>query len=103
MDVSALIAQLAKLQLEQDYIIAQLASIAAEPQGEPANIAVESQDETEIRVGDHVILLTGGVRCIKGDTARVTKVTNSSVFFTIIRNQHNTYKQHRNVRKIQPT
>jgi transcription antitermination factor NusG len=90
MEVSDLIAQLAKLQLEQDTILARLADIAS-----------ETQDETEIRVGDHVTLLTGGVRCIKGDIARVTKVTNSSVHFTILRNGHSTYKQHKNVRRSQ--
>jgi hypothetical protein len=107
--VSDLIAQLAQLQLEQNNILAQLADIAAESQEgtetrtEGHVIPTESQDETEIRIGDHVILLTGGVRCIKGDRARVTKVTGSSVFFTILRNQHNTYKRHSNVRKVQPS
>jgi hypothetical protein len=90
MEVSDLVAQLAKLQLEQNDIIERL-----------ANLTAESQDENEIRVGDYVILLTGGVRCIKGDKARVTKVTKSSVHFIILRNQHTTYKQHRNVQKVQ--
>jgi transcription antitermination factor NusG len=90
MEVSDLIAKLAKLQLEQQEIIEQLASIAA-----------ETQDESTIRVGDYVTLLTGGVRCLKGDRARVTKVNKSSVHFTILRNQHNTYKHYSNVRKIQ--
>jgi hypothetical protein len=90
MDVSELIAKLAKLQLEQQEIIEQLASIAAETQG----------DESTIRVGDYVTLLTGGVRCQKGDKARVTKVNKSSIHFTILRNQHNTYKHYTNVRKI---
>jgi hypothetical protein len=90
MEVSDLIAQLAKLQLEQDTILARLADIAS-----------ETQDEAKIRIGDHVTLLTGGVRCIKGDIALVTKITKSSVFFTVLRNGHNTYKQHKNVQKSQ--
>ena len=90
MEVSDLIAKLAKLQIETNDIIEQL-----------ANLTAETQDESTIRVGDHAILLTGGVRCIKGDRAQVTKVTRSSVHFTVLRNQHNTYKQHINVRKIQ--
>ena len=93
-EISDLLTQLARLQLEQNDIIEQLARKTAE-------IDIGVQDESEIRVGDHVLLLTGGVRCIKGDRARVTKVTRSSVHFTLLRNQHNTYKQHRNVRKIQ--
>ena len=102
MDVPTLIAQLSKLQLEQNSIIEQLAKI-------PDDTAAETKDknptaaetDTEIRVGDHVSLLTGGIRCAKGNRARVTKVTESSVYFTILRNQHNTYKKHKNVRKIQ--
>jgi transcription antitermination factor NusG len=90
MDVSELVAKLAKLQLEQQDIIEQLASIAA-----------ETQDESAIRVGDYVTLLTGGVRCHKGDRARVTKINKSSIHFTVLRNQHNTYKHYSNVQKIQ--
>ena len=93
-EISDLLKQLAKLQLEQNEIVEQLERKTAE-------IATEAQDENEIRVGDHVLLLTGGVRCIKGDRALVTKVTRSTVHFTVIRNQHSTYKQHRIVRKVQ--
>ena len=89
-EVSDLLAQLAKLQIEQDDIIEKL-----------KNISTETQGETEIRAGDHVVLLTGGVRCMKGDRALVTKVTKSSVHFTVLRNQHSTYKQHRNVQKTE--
>ena len=32
-----------------------------------------------ILIGDHVLLLTGGIRCIKGDKAQVTKVTKTAV------------------------
>ena len=93
-EISDLLTQLARLQLEQNDIIEQLAQKTAE-------IETGTQDKSEICVGDHVLLLTGGVRCVKGDRARVTKVTRSSVHFTVLRNQHNTYKQYRNIRKIQ--
>ena len=96
-DVSELVAKLAKLQLEQQEIIEQLASIAAGTQ----NAAEPTQDESAIRVGDYVTLLRGGVRCNKGDKARVTKINKSSIHFTVLRNQHNTYKHYSNVRKIQ--
>ena len=95
-DVSELVAKLAKLQLEQQEIIEQLASIAVGTQ-----YAAETQDESAIRVGDYVTLLRGGVRCNKGDKARVTKINKSSIHFTVLRNQHNTYKHYSNVQKIQ--
>ena len=53
-----------------------------------------------ILIGDHVLLLTGGIRCIKGDKAQVTKVTKTAVHFTVLRNKHNTFERHRNVQKI---
>ena len=93
MEVSELLEQLAKLQLEQDKIIQQLVIKTGGTEAEPT-------DNTGISVGDHVVLLTGGVRCTKGDRARVTKVTRSAVHFTVLRNQHSTHKQHRNVGKV---
>jgi hypothetical protein len=96
MRVSELVARLAKLQLEQDAIIQQLADIAGDTEA-------ETEEDTEIRIGDHVLLLTGGVLCSKGDRARVTKVTSSTVHFTILVGSfigHNSYKKHRNVQKV---
>ena len=92
MNISDLIKQLSQLQLEQDKIIEQI--LAAR------DTTTSTEPEDTIHIGDHVLLLTGGIRCIKGDRARVTKVTDSAVHFTVIRNKHNTYKKHRNVRKI---
>jgi hypothetical protein len=92
MDIPALIKKLSQLQLEQNKIIEQITAARA--------TATPTEPEDTIHIGDHVLLLTGGIRCIKGDRARVTKVTNSAVHFTVIRNKHNTYKKHRNVRKI---
>ena len=59
------------------------------------------EEDTKIRKGDHVVLLTGGVLCSKGDKARVTKVTDSTVHFHVLRNNHYTYKKHKNVQKVQ--
>jgi len=91
MDIPALIKKLSQLQLEQNKIIEQITARAT---------ATPTEPEDTIHIGDHVLLLTGGIRCIKGDRARVTKVTDSAVHFTVIRNNHNTYKKRRNVQKI---
>ena len=91
MNITDLIAQLSELQLEQNKILAQIAARTESTKAEPKDT---------IDIGDHVLLLTGGIRCIKGDKARVTKVTKTAVQFIVLRNQHNTYKRHRNVQKI---
>jgi len=91
MSIPDLVAQLSKLQLEQDKIIKQIAIRATATQTEPDDM---------IHIGDHVLLLSGGIRCIKGDKAKVTKVTDSAIHFTVLRNKHNTYKKHRNIQKI---
>ena len=91
MDIPALIKKLSQLQLEQNKIIEQITARAT---------ATPTEPEDTIHIGDHVLLLTGGIRCIKGDRARVTKVTDSAVHFTVIRNNHNTYQKRRNVQKI---
>ena len=86
MDIPDLIKQLSQLQLEQNKIIEQI--LAAR-----VTAATPTEPEDTIHIGDHVLLLTG-------DKARVTKVTDSAVHFTVLRNKHNTYKKHRNVQKI---
>jgi len=73
MDISDLVLQLSQLQLEQNKIIEQI--LAARVTATP------TEPEDTIHIGDHVLLLTGGIRCIKGDRARVTKVTVSAVHF----------------------
>ena len=89
MNITDLIAQLSELQLEQNKILEQRTG------------ATKTESEDTIHIGDHVLLLTGGIRCIKGDKAQVTKVTTKTVVhFTVLRNKHNTYKRHRNVQKI---
>ena len=92
MNITDLIAQLSELQLEQNKILAQIAARTESTKAEPKDT---------IHIGDHVLLLTGGIKCIKGDKARVTKVTTkTAVHFIVLRNQHNTYKRHRNVQKV---
>ena len=89
MNITDLIAQLSELPLEQNKIL------------EQRTRATKTESEDTIHIGDHVLLLTGGIRCIKGDKAQVTKVTTKTVVhFTVLRNKHNTYKRHRNVQKI---
>jgi hypothetical protein len=106
MNVSDLIAKLAKLQIEQDDIIQQLANRARDTETETKDKDKDKKpkaqkEDNEIHKGDHVLLLTGGVLCKKGDRAQVTKVTHSAVHFHVLRNNHNTYKKHKNVQKIQ--
>ena len=91
MNITDLIAQLSELQLEQNKILAQIAARTESTKAEPKDT---------IDIGDHVLLLTGGIRCIKGDKARVTKVTKTAVQFIVLRNQHNMYKRRINVQKI---
>ena len=88
MNITDLIAQLSELQLEQNKILEQRTG------------ATKTESEDTIHIGDHVLLLTGGIRCIKGDKAQVTKVTKTAVHFTVLRNKHNTFERHRNVQKI---
>ena len=55
----------------------------------------------ELKPGDNIILLTGGIVARKGDKARVTRVSDTAIHFVIDRNDHSTYKRHKNVRKVQ--
>jgi hypothetical protein len=104
MNVSDLIAKLAKLQIEQDDIIQQLANRAQDTETETKDKKPAAREtDNKIRKGDHVLLPTGGVLCSKGDRARVTKVTDSAVYFVVLRNNHCTHKKPKNVRKIPPT
>ena len=91
MNITDLIAQLSELQLEQNKILAQIAARTESTKVEPNDM---------IQIGDHVLLLTGGIRCIKSDKARLTKVTKTAVHFIVLHNQHNMYKRHINVQKI---
>ena len=80
MNVSDLVAKLTKLQIEQDDIIQQLTDRAKDTEAETEDKKPAAQEaDTKIHKGDHVLLLTGGVLCSKGDRARITKVTKSNV------------------------
>ena len=102
MNVSDLVAKLASLQIEQNNIIQQLADRAkdTEAETEEDKKPAAQKEDTEIHIGDHVLLLTGGVLCSKGDRARITKVTKSNVHFVVLRNNHHTYKKYKNVQKV---
>ena len=98
MEIADIVAKLAKLQIEQNYLLRELSNKTTivedkKPAPKPVN--------NKILVGDHVILLTGGILCNKGDKGLVTKVTDSTVHFTVLRNKHNTYKKYKNVSKVQ--
>jgi len=99
MEIADIVAKLAKLQIEQNYLIRELsnkAKIVEDKTPAPPKLV-----NNKILVGDHVILLTGGILCNKGDKGLVTKVTDSTVHFTVLRNKHNTYKKYKNVCKVQ--
>ena len=85
MNITNIIAQLSELQLEQNKILAQIARTRTG--------ATKMESEDTIHIGDHVLLLTGGIRCIKGDKAQVTEVTESAAV-------HFTVEYSRNVQKI---
>ena len=98
MKIADIVAKLAKLQIEQNYLIRELSNKAKIVEDKtPAPKLVDNK----ILVGDHVILLTGGILCNKGDKGLVTKVTDSTVHFTVLRNKHDPYKKYKNVRKVQ--
>ena len=102
MNISELITKLTKLQLEQDDVIRQLTTIARDTETNTKNKDQKPKShekDTVTHAGDHVLLLTGGVLCRKGDTARVTKTTTSVVHFVALRNNHHVHKKYKNVRK----
>jgi hypothetical protein len=74
MNITDLIAQLSELQLKQNKILAQIATRTG---------ATKIESEDTIHIGDHVLLLTGGIRCIKGNKAQVKKVTKTAIHFTV--------------------
>ena len=106
MKVADIIKQLQELQIEESTLLAELA------QREAGNGASESYSlpnnqrknktrrKKQIGVGDEVLLLTGGVKCRKGDKATVTKIGPKTAHFTVHRNGHTTYTLVENVRRI---
>ena len=108
MEVADIIKRLQQLQIEESALLAELA-LRATDNGVPAPSPLptsqrndKTTDQRRVKVGDKVLLLTGGARCRKGDTATVTKVSPKTVHFTVHRNGHNTYKRPENVQRIAP-
>ena len=103
MEIADIIQQLQDLQIKQDELLSQLASKQAQPtnsQAKPAKTSVSVASQ-ELKPGDSIILLTGGIIVRRGDKAKVTKVSDTAIHFVLDRNGHSTYKRHRNVRKVQ--
>jgi len=106
MEVADIIKRLQELQIEESFLLAELASREtgdgpSRPRTLPSSQRRnKTQDRTQIKVGDEVLLLTGGVKCRKGDKATVTKVSPKSIHFTVRRNGHTTYKLPENVQRI---
>ena len=108
MEVADIIKRLQELQIEESNLLAELASrernneaLRAYPQ-HPSQRPNRANDKNQIKIGDKVLLLTGGVRCRKGDTATVTKVSPKTIHFTVHRTGHATYKRVENVKRITP-
>ena len=109
MNTSDIIEQLQRLQIEQNKLIAQLIvsksdnkpvlkNVQVTPQQKEAKTRAGNSNE-RVQVGDHITLLTSGVRSRKGDTARVTKTTENTIHFVVLRNGHNSFRRIKNVRK----
>ena len=95
MEISDIIKQLQKLQIEQDKLLSQLVAIPEKVKSE------KTPDREDLKVGDQVTLLTTGVRTRKGDKARVTGIRGKTIFFTVIRNGHSTHRKANNIRKVE--
>ena len=106
MEISSLVDKLRELQIEQDIILQQIQAISESDAHEdtteaPAQNSTHPRStNTGLKVGDHVTLLTGGIRCNKGDIARITSITDKWVNFIVLRNNQESYKKSRNLRKI---
>ena len=111
MKIADIVQQLQDLQIKQDELLSQLASKQAQPansQPKPKEELTEAKPakasrgiSQELKAGDSIILLTGGIVARKWDKAKVTKVTDTAIHFVIDRNGHSTYKRQKNVRKVQ--
>ena len=106
MDISSLVDKLKELQIEQDKILQQIRVINEsdtnrhKSEGPTSTRAGPRNTSTSLSVGDHVTLLTGGIKCNKGDIARITRITDKWVHFVVLRSNQESYKKQRNVRKI---
>ena len=106
MDISSLVDKLKELQIEQDQILQQIQAINESDtnrhttEGPALNRARPRSTSTRLHTGDHVTLLTGGIKCSKGDIARITRITDKWVHFIVLRNNQESYKKPRNVRKV---
>ena len=106
MDISSLVDKLKELQIEQDKILQQIQAINESDTNrgtagtQTPNRARPQSTTTDLKTGDHVTLLTGGIKCKKGDIAQVTKITDEWVYFVVLRNNQQSYKKSRNIRKI---
>ena len=89
--------QINKLTLESQQLIE---SLRPEDVKFVSDIA-SSTDTTDIlQTGDIIVLLTAGVRIRKGDKARVTEIKGSTVHFKVLKNQVQSYRMIKNVRKV---
>ena len=106
MEVADIIKRLQELQIEENTLLAELMSrgtgdgLSRSRTLPPSQRENRAQDRRRVKVGDDILLLTGGVRCRKGDKATVTKVSPKSIHFTVHRNGITTYKRPENIQRI---
>jgi hypothetical protein len=98
MNTTDIIERLQQLQIEQNELFAQLTTPEAKSKGVVKN---NSEEGNELKIGDHITLLSSGVRSKKGDTARVTATKGKTVKFVVVRNGHSTHRKRNNVRKVE--
>ena len=104
-----LIRELKELRIEQSVLTRQVSVLDNKINSLEKQIHTIAQPksrhstESDLQIGDIIVLLTKGVRCRKGDRARVTKVNPlpypGTVHFTVLHNKHTTYKKRSNVKK----
>ena len=99
MEISDLLDKLKALQIEQNKIIEEI-STRHNPEAKEVK---STEDPNKISIGDHVQLLTGGLKCKRGDIARVTSISPSSISFVVLRNNHRTYRKPKNIQKVKKT
>ena len=97
MDIGEITRKLRDLQIEQNALLEQLNN---HHKNKNISVTTRENDYNTIRVGDQVILGTGGVRCTTGDIATVTKINKSTIHFKVNRNGHHSHKKIKNIRKI---
>ena len=88
-----LVQELERLHIRQAEIISKL-------QQKRSNRKSSRQD-TNLKPGDKVQLLTKGVLSAKGDLAQIIRISGDTVHLKILKNDHHTHRKIKNVRRAE--